>query len=461
VPNSYRIVTQIRDQDDFTGALTNGYFLTYSSGTGKFSLAAVSPGGSSGEFQYNNAGAFGGTSLVTYSAASSGTAVTIQAATSGVGLTVKAAATTPGNIANFANSSGTALASFSSSGYLRVGVSATSPIHVSGPASSSTLPFVKITGTSGTGLQYAIDASVTIGSGSNQTGAAAILGTMAGANNQNGSVFGVAGYVTGSANASGIGVVGNAGVNAGGKGLIGVLGAASAQNGNDSSTDLYGGVFEGGSNSNTGQMVVGVLGQARSGATSYYAGFFRLSTSGPSGYTNSRPTRPTSGAAALAADNGSSTADIFRLLDNGTTTFSVADGGTASILLGNAASIGCVVAGTTSQSAPLLQLQGTSSTTAGTAQAEVDTAWVDSTHATRKARLILRAYDTAARETARGWADGTYGRFAVSAPNAAPTDAQIGAAQVSFYLDEGGNNLIFRVCYTDGTTYKSGTVALV
>lgn len=52
-------------------------------------------------------------------------------------------------------------------------------------------------------------------------------------------------------------------------------------------------------------------------------------------------------------------------------------------------------------------------------------------------------------------------RWEGSAEQATPTTAEIGAAQVSFYLDEGGNNLIFRVCYTDGTTYKSGTVALV
>lgn len=57
------------------------------------------------------------------------------------------------------------------------------------------------------------------------------------------------------------------------------------------------------------------------------------------------------------------------------------------------------IQGITSQTAPLLQLQGTSSTTAGRAQAEVDTAWAVDTDASRSADLILRAYyTTTARE---------------------------------------------------------------
>jgi hypothetical protein len=60
-----------------------------------------------------------------------------------------------------------------------------------------------------------------------------------------------------------------------------------------------------------------------------------------------------------------------------------------------------------SQSAVLLQLQGRSSTTDGREQADFDTAWADSTDATRKARFVLRAWDTAAREVMRGEASGT------------------------------------------------------
>lgn len=118
------------------------------------------------------------------------------------------------------------------------------------------------------------------------------------------------------------------------------------------------------------------------------------------------------------------------------------------------------VRGPASQTAALVQLQGRSSTTDGRPQAEVDTAWVDSTDATRKARAIRRAYDTAARETDRGWADGSAGRFACAAPASAPTDAHLAASQISFYLDEGGNKLHVRVKYADGTTLKTGEIAL-
>lgn len=125
-----------------------------------------------------------------------------------------------------------------------------------------------------------------------------------------------------------------------------------------------------------------------------------------------------------------------------------------------AGTIGYVVRGIASQTAPLVQLQGQSSTTAGRAQAEVDTAWIDSTDATRKARAVRRAYDTAARETDRGWADGSAGRFACAAPASAPTDAHLAASQISFYMDEGGNKLHVRVKYADGTTLKTGEIAL-
>jgi hypothetical protein len=69
--------------------------------------------------------------------------------------------------------------------------------------------------------------------------------------------------------------------------------------------------------------------------------------------------------------------------------------------------IGAAVRGVASQSAVLLQLQGRSSTTDGREQADFDTAWADSTDATRKARFVLRAWDTAAREVMRGEASGT------------------------------------------------------
>lgn len=52
-------------------------------------------------------------------------------------------------------------------------------------------------------------------------------------------------------------------------------------------------------------------------------------------------------------------------------------------------------------------------------------------------------------------------RLFYGVPNSAPTDADLGASMVTAYLDEGTNNLKFRVKYADGTTLKTGTVALV
>ncbi len=54
-----------------------------------------------------------------------------------------------------------------------------------------------------------------------------------------------------------------------------------------------------------------------------------------------------------------------------------------------------------------------------------------------------------------------YGRLIVSAPNSAPNDANLSATQISFYMDESGNNLKVRVRYSNGTTLKTGTLALV
>jgi hypothetical protein len=71
-----------------------------------------------------------------------------------------------------------------------------------------------------------------------------------------------------------------------------------------------------------------------------------------------------------------------------------------------------------------VDIVASSSTTAGVTQAALVAAWTDSTHATRKARLTVSAYDTAAREAIRAEADGTvarlgfYGATAVVKPTA-------------------------------------------
>lgn len=105
-------------------------------------------------------------------------------------------------------------------------------------------------------------------------------------------------------------------------------------------------------------------------------------------------------------------------------------------------------------------LRGLSSTSAIRDRAELETAAIDNTDATRKYRSVHKAYDTAAREYARGWGDGTNGRIAVAAPASAPTDAHLAASQISFYLDESGHNLLVRAKYADGTTMKLATIAL-
>lgn len=52
-------------------------------------------------------------------------------------------------------------------------------------------------------------------------------------------------------------------------------------------------------------------------------------------------------------------------------------------------------------------------------------------------------------------------RVWLGAPASAPADSFIPAGSVEVHLDEVGNNLKFRVRYSDGTTLKTGTVALV
>jgi hypothetical protein len=47
----------------------------------------------------------------------------------------------------------------------------------------------------------------------------------------------------------------------------------------------------------------------------------------------------------------------------------------------------------------------------------------------------------------------------LAAPNAAVTDAHLGASQITVWLDESGHNLKFRVKYAGGTL-KTGTLAL-
>lgn len=61
----------------------------------------------------------------------------------------------------------------------------------------------------------------------------------------------------------------------------------------------------------------------------------------------------------------------------------------------------------------------------------------------------------------RKWGLKFDGRTFVGVLNSAPTDADLQASEVSWYLDEATNTLKARVKYADGTTLKTGSVALV
>lgn len=52
-------------------------------------------------------------------------------------------------------------------------------------------------------------------------------------------------------------------------------------------------------------------------------------------------------------------------------------------------------------------------------------------------------------------------RVVMGTPNSAIADAKLDASQASFYLNEAGNLLVVKVKYADGTTVKTGTIALV
>lgn len=52
------------------------------------------------------------------------------------------------------------------------------------------------------------------------------------------------------------------------------------------------------------------------------------------------------------------------------------------------------------------------------------------------------------------------GRQYLGSPNSAPTDSDLFNGSISLYLDEAGNNLKVRVKYSDGTTLKTGSIAL-
>ena len=82
--------------------------------------------------------------------------------------------------------------------------------------------------------------------------------------------------------------------------------------------------------------------------------------------------------------------------------------------------------------------------------------------------VYMSAVKAAGVTTAYGiWQDGASdlnvfkGRTHIGAPATAPDDATIQSGQLSFYLDESAHNLLVRVKYSNGSTLKLGTIALV
>jgi hypothetical protein len=106
-----------------------------------------------------------------------------------------------------------------------------------------------------------------------------------------------------------------------------------------------------------------------------------------------------------------------------------------------------------------LCFQGESSTTSNQDMARIASVWSTATHASRSADLTFSTVAAAGSLTERMRLKSD-GRLMVTTPNAAPTDADIAASQVTLYLDETANKLHFRVKYADGTTLKTGEVAL-
>ena len=133
----------VADQNNDTLTLVAGTNITITTdaSTDTITIAASgggSPGGSSGQVQFNNSSAFGGAAAVTYATTGTHLVVTAQGATI-IPMCVKAAASQTANLQEWQNSSGTVLAFMNSSGEFVLGASkglyfastATSPFIVS------------------------------------------------------------------------------------------------------------------------------------------------------------------------------------------------------------------------------------------------------------------------------------------------------------------------------------------
>lgn len=115
-----------------------------------------------------------------------------------------------------------------------------------------------------------------------------------------------------------------------------------------------------------------------------------------------------------------------------------------------------VVLAAASQTAPACQVWGVSSTSTNRAQADFDTTWVDATDATRKARVVLRAWDTAARECLRLEASGTAAMVGLYGTAATAQYATTGT--VTGYTGGGGTALTHSDTFTGNTGSTAYTI---
>ncbi len=81
---------------------------------------------------------------------------------------------------------------------------------------------------------------------------------------------------------------------------------------------------------------------------------------------------------------------------------------------------------------------------------------MDTNGVNRSAGNLLAIQNNSAQVFKVDWA----GRVFYKVPNSAPTDADIGTSQITWYLNEAGNTLNCRIRYSDGTTLKSFTTPL-
>ena len=292
--------------------------ITTNAGTDTITIAAAggsgSPGGSSGQMQYNNAGAFGGTAALTYATSATHLTATAQTATDKT-LVVKGAASQTANLFEAQNSSGTAhfyvgadtLAGDSAAKNF-LNLTATMPATMTATTNAINLNITTAGSSSSSpnGINFTYGAGYT---GNSSVAAIAVVNSVAGTGATYAASGATAGYRPATYN-----VCGQFNTNATTSGInTAVRGMAS-----NSSIANYSGWFTSGSSGNTPALNVGTASFALN-ATTNCAGFFALADYGTSA--------PTFSNAALIADNGATTGDIINARDNGTTVFEIIDGG--------------------------------------------------------------------------------------------------------------------------------------